>query len=155
MGSPTQKDPDPYFKHIKALPSPDKIELLAVGWIPIEKLKELDCNDRKYLCKPPYGLPVQILASTVLVGKAAERISALWRQLKPGNSMGCFAPGYVIRFYAQDQLLLETEVCFHCCNASLPNYGLAGICGSTKPFGSVKEKIMEMLPYPRTRTESK
>ena len=68
--------------------------------------------------------------------------------------MGCFAPGYVLRFYSQGQLLLETEVCFHCCNASLPNHGLGGICGNDKAFTSFEKKVMEMLPYPRVRTEN-
>jgi hypothetical protein len=146
---------DPYYKHIKALATPNRIELLAVGFIPMEKLRGLDCKDPKYLCNPPDGLPVRILATTVLVGKAAEKIAALWRQLEPGNSMGCFAPGYIMRFYTQDQLLLETEVCFHCCNASLPNYGLVGICGSDKAFASFQKKVMEVLPYPRIKIESK
>ena len=150
-----QDSPDPFDRHIKALPIPNRIELLAVGFIPIEKLKGLDCKDPKHLCKPPDGLPVRILASAIVVGKAAERIAALWRRLEPGDSMGCFAPGYVLRFYAQDQLLLETEVCFHCCNASLPHYGLAGICGSEKAFMNFEKIIMEVLPYPRVKVENK
>jgi len=150
-----QDQSDPIYKFIKRLPELDRIEILAVGSIPSEKLDELDCKDPKNLCNPPYGPPVKILASTVLVGKAAERISALWRQLEPGNSMGCFVPGYVMRFYSKEERLLETEVCFHCCNASLPNYGLAGICGSKKAITGFEKKVMEVLPYPRVRTETK
>jgi hypothetical protein len=146
----TQADDDPaYQKYVIALPAVDKVEVLAVTGFPPSEWKNVDCTNPDIICNLPNRMPVRILASKTLSGEGANRISMLWRNLRRGNGAGCFAPGYVLRFYQQDKLLLATEVCFHCCNITLPDEGIASMCGSEQSLTRFKEFVTTELPFPK------
>jgi len=63
--------------------------------------------------------PIRIMSSKILVGQKAERFAKIWRQVNRGGANACFAPAYLIKFYAGDEQLFETIVCFHCRNLML------------------------------------
>ncbi len=149
-GYAQRTDDDPaYHKYVTALPVVDKVEVLAVDGIPPNEWKNVDCTKPDIICKLPNRMPVRLLASKTLSGENANKISMLWRNLRRGNGAGCFAPGYVLRFYQNDKLLLVTEVCFHCCNITLPNEGIASMCGSEKAITRFKKFVTTELPYPK------
>ena len=146
----TQTDDDPaYQKYVMSLPAVDKVEILAVTGFPPNEWKNADCTKPDIICKRPNRLPVRILASKTLSGEGANRITMLWRKLRRGNGAGCFAPAYVLRFYQKDKLLLATEVCFHCCNITLPDEGIASMCGSEEALTRFKEFVTTGLPFPK------
>jgi len=96
------------------------------------------------------------LATVELKGEKAEELWRLWRGLKNGNGMGCFAPGYLLDFYSGKERILRTEVCFRCCNVTIPNSGgdgIRSICGDGKALGLFKEFVTRELPYPMVMGE--
>ena len=62
-----------------------------------------------------------ILSSRTLLGDEAERFATMWRRLKRGPGAGCFVPAYNIRFFSNESLVLDTQVCFGCDNITLPD----------------------------------
>jgi hypothetical protein len=145
---PRQADDDPtYQKYVLGLPSVDKVEVLAVnGFLPKEGEK-VDCARPDIICNLS-RYPMIILVSKTLSGKDADRLSMLWRSLRRGNGAGCFAPGYVLRFYQSNKLLLAAEVCFQCCNIKLPGAGIASMCGNEQALDRFKGFVTTELPFP-------
>jgi hypothetical protein len=54
-----------------------------------------------------------------------------------------------LRFYQKDKLLLMTDVCFGCCNVTLPNSGIRSICGNEEALKSFKSFVTTELPFPK------
>lgn len=146
---------DSYDKYVKTLPLPDKVDILTINLLPLDNPQSIDCSDPKILCHPLNGLPVKMLNSISLKGRDAEKVATLWRRLEPGNGMGCFGPAYLLRFYNQDKLLLDTEVCFHCCNITLPNYGIVSICGNKRAFNTFKKSLTGILPLGKSAQDNR
>ena len=141
-----QTDEDtPFLQSVTNLPTVDKIEILAIEWIQTNR-KEIDCTQSDIVCSK---FPGKILASKTLSGEDANKISKLWRSLENGNGAGCFAPAYVLRFYQKDKLLLTTDVCFHCCNVTLPGTGIRSICGNEEAIEGFKKFVTTELPFPK------
>jgi hypothetical protein len=141
-----QTDEDtPFLQNVTNLPAFDKAEILAIEWIMTNR-KDIDCTQPDIVCS---SFPGKILASKILSGEDANKISKLWRSLKNGNGAGCFAPAYVLRFYQKDKLLLMTDVCFHCCNVTLPGTGIRSICGNEKAIKSFAKFVKTELPFPK------
>lgn len=134
-----------FLQSVTNLSAVDKVEILAVEWLRTER-KDIDCTQPDIVCSM---FPGKILASKTFSGENANKISDLWRDLKNGNGAGCFAPAYVLRFYQNDTLLLMTDVCFHCCNVTLPGTGIRSICGNEKAFVSFKDLVTTELPFPK------
>ena len=140
----------PYEKYVLALPATDKVEILAVRGLSGNERKDVDCDRADIICKG--FMPQQIVAAKTLTGADANRISMRWRKLRRGNGAGCFAPAYILRFYQKDELLLATDVCFHCCNITLPGEGgdgIASMCGNESAIADFKDFVMTTLPYPQ------
>jgi hypothetical protein len=64
---------------------------------------------------------ITVLSSKILTSDDAEQFAKLWRRLKRGSGAGCFVPAYNLKFFANEDLLLDTEVCFGCDNLTLPD----------------------------------
>ena len=62
-----------------------------------------------------------VLSSKTLLGDDAEHFAMLWRRLKRGPGAACFEPAYNVKFFSNETLLLDSEVCFGCDNLTLPN----------------------------------
>ena len=62
---------------------------------------------------------IRIFSSKSLIGAQAEKFAGIWRRQKQGVGMACFAPAFLLRFYSDEKLYLETIVCFHCHNLLL------------------------------------
>jgi hypothetical protein len=92
-----------FFKYTRQLPDVTRVKLRLIR------------NDKDQ---------VRILASTILLNDEAAQFAKVWRGLKRGVGAGCFVPAYQLKFYSNDKLLLETDVCFHCHNLTLLNDGL-------------------------------
>ena len=140
----------PYEKYVIALPATDKVEILAVRGLSTDEQKGVDCHRADIICSG--FMPQQIVAAKTLTGADANRISMRWRKLRRGNGAGCFAPAYILRFYQKDELLLATDVCFHCCNITLPGEGgdgIASMCGNESAIADFKDFVTTTLPYPQ------
>ncbi|HKA21152.1 MAG TPA: hypothetical protein VKN18_22935 [Blastocatellia bacterium] len=144
-----------FDKYVIGLPSVDRVEILAVIAFPMNELKDGDCKRSDIICTGP---PVRVVASKELIGADANRITRLWRKLRGGNGAGCFAPAYVLRFYRGEELLLITDVCFQCCNITLPGEGgdgIAGMCGDVTANRNFKEFVTRALPHPKQQNRPK
>jgi hypothetical protein len=143
-----QSDDDPeYNKYVIALPTVDKVEILAVTGFPPNEWKKVDCTKPDIICGLSV-MPYKILGSKSLRGEDANMVSMMWRRLRRGNGAGCFAPAYLLRFYQNDKLFLAAEVCFHCCNIKLPGEGIASMCGNWDAVTRFKEFLTTELPLP-------
>ena len=141
-----QTDEDtPFLQSVTNLPTVDKVEILAIESIRTNR-KDIDCTQPDIVCS---NFPGKVLASKTLSGEDANKISKLWRSLKNGNGAGCFAPAYVLRFYQKDKLLLMTDVCFQCCNATLPGTGIRSICGNEKAIKDFIDFVTTEVPFPK------
>jgi hypothetical protein len=107
---PPEKD-SLFYKRTVALPRVDRVELY--------KLDKLNLKDEEGGIKAPRAGKAHVAASKILTEQDAENFTVTWRALKRGTGAGCFAPGYYIKFYSGDHLILETSVCFHCSNLTL------------------------------------
>jgi hypothetical protein len=139
-----------FEKYVVSLTAADKVELLAVRVLSSNEIKDVDCHRADIICKR--FMPQQVVAAKTLSGVDANLISMRWRKLRPGNGAGCFGPAYILRFYQRDELLLETDVCFHCCNITLPGAGGDGIvsmCGDASAIADFHDFVVTTLPYPR------
>jgi hypothetical protein len=52
-----------------------------------------------------------------LEGAAAAEIAKLWRGLPPGEMMRCHIPGFGLRFWRGDQVVVLASLCWKCNNA--------------------------------------
>ncbi len=141
---------DPYQKYVIALPVVDKVEIFAVKGLPPAAQKNADCTNPDIICNK---YPVRVLARKTLSGENASKISSLWRNLRSGNGAGCFGGVYVLRFYHKDKVLLTTDICFHCCNITLPgeNGGsdIVSMCGNEDASSQFKDFLINELPFPK------
>jgi hypothetical protein len=141
-------DPEtPFYKMTVRLPAVDKVELLYV--IPRRKDHTSETQPNTVEREEPSFGQVEITAQNTLSGEAAEDFAAQWRKLLRGPGAGCFAPAYGIRFWAKDQILLETNVCYHCRNLLLPGNRNTEIWGFNAEGKSGKEllkRLKELLP---------
>ncbi len=149
----TKKDneKDVFKESVTNLPPIDKIEILAVKWLNSVKREEIDCTKPDIVCSQ---FPARILASKTIVGDDAKKLSNLWRNLKNGNGAGCFAPAYVLRFYQKDKIILTTDVCFHCCNITLPESGIRSVCGNETAIIAFEDFVTTQVPFPEQKQEN-
>jgi hypothetical protein len=85
-----------YLPYTRNLPRVDKVELLKL------KLKD----DR---------WDGDILATKVLRGVDARKVSSLWRRQTYTSALAaCHNPAYAIKFYSQGKLLVYASVCWSC-----------------------------------------
>ena len=137
-GVPVEEDP--LLEKVTKLPEIDKVDILAVHR---KGFKKPDCTRSDIVCSEFGG---KILASKTLSGDDAKKIAGLWRKLRHGNGAACFSPAYVLRFYQKRKLLLMTDVCFHCCNVTLP--GITSICGDDQAFRTFEDFVITQVPFP-------
>jgi hypothetical protein len=52
-------------------------------------------------------------------------------------------------FYAGSERILRSEVCFGCCNITIPSSGIRSICGDEKALELFKKFVTDTLPYPK------
>ena len=138
-------DKDAFIEHVTKLRQVDRIVIVATGG-PRKVLPSLEGSPIV-----DDGLPDHLskLASVELKGEKAEELARLWRGLRNGNGAGCFAPAYLLDFYAGSERILRSEVCFHCCNITIPSSGIRSICGDEKALELFKKFVTDTLPYPK------
>jgi hypothetical protein len=143
---------DPFYEMTVGLPDVDKIELFYVTLRQKDQTPNTQPNTAETGEFPLSGLAgkeYQISDQNTLAGEAAKDFAAQWRRLLRGPGAGCFMPAYSIRFWAKDQILLETEVCYHCHNVRITENGRSEIRGFNAEGKSGKdllERLKELLP---------
>ena len=137
------RDNDPFIEYVTKLRPVDRIVLIATS----DRKKVSPSLEGSQIVDD--GLPDHLskLASVELKGEKAEELAHLWRNLRNGNGAGCFAPAYLLDFYAGSERILRTEVCFHCCNITIPSE-TRSICGDEKALELFKKFVIDTLPYP-------
>jgi hypothetical protein len=120
---------DPFRKFVTTLPAVNRIEILSVNTFQTEDAKTVDCTQPDVVCRP--GLfPLKITETRKIEGAEAIKVGRLWRNLKRGDPYGgCFLPSHILRFYGNDQLILDSVFCL-CGRITLPNIGVVGVLGS-------------------------
>lgn len=92
------------------LPAIDAVEIFSIDGWPLSEvnLQEVPC--------------------VRLSGNDAERITALWRALPPGEGSRCHIPPFALRFFAQGKLVCEASICWRCdnihCRTGTTEFGL-------------------------------
>src|SRR5262249_19167030 len=142
---------DPFYKMTVGLPTVDKVELVFVT--PLSKDQASGAQPKTVEIEGAFsgvpGAQFQIASQNILRDDAAEDFASLWRKILHGPGAGCFAPAYSIRFWAKDQMLLVTNVCYHCHNITIPENGSVEIRGFNAEGKSGKEllkRLKELLP---------
>ena len=62
-------------------------------------------------------------------GDLAQQIANLWRQLSPGQSARCHIPPFGLRFYSQNQVVLQASMCWECDNMYIYKQGTRSLYG--------------------------
>jgi hypothetical protein len=140
---------DFFADSITGLPEIDRVELLTVVGVSLNRGEKADCSDPSIICGR--FMPYRILGTRSLTGDSATSLGKLWRKLKPGNGMGCFSPAYLLGFYRKDQLLVEAEVCFHCQNVGVSGEVMGAIAGDREAYRAFSEFVRTALPYPEPK----
>ncbi len=114
-----------FYKFITALPEIEKVDLYYY-------------RSRKrnpfYYDEPPlgtvkqFGMPVDVISSKTLNNTDAKSFAFMWRRMLRGSGAGCLAPAYRVRFYANNKLVLESDLCFHCHNRVVAMGQIAATC---------------------------
>ncbi len=137
-----------FHKLITALPDIEKVELFYY------RGKK---RDPFYEDAPPpgadrqFGMLVDVISSKTLISTEAKSFASMWRKLLRGSGAGCLAPAYRVRFYADNKMILESDLCFHCHNLTFKTNenGKGEIWGFNAAGKSGKEllaKLQELLP---------
>jgi hypothetical protein len=124
---------NPFRKFVKALPPVNKVEVIAVTPVVTDEVERSDCARPGFVCAP-YTFPYEIGTVKTLIGDDAYRISAQWRKLErdSNNDDKCLVPDHILRFYHDDKLLLESQVCALCRKITLPIMGVVSVAGSNE-----------------------
>jgi hypothetical protein len=140
------EDKDLFAQNVTHLRRVDRIVVTATG-----NAKPVLPSAEGIKSPPEDDLPANLsrLASLELKGEKAEELWRLWRGLKNGNGAGCFAPGYLLDFYAGGERVLRTQVCFHCCNVTIPESGIRSICGDERALKLFRQFVTREVPYPQ------
>lgn len=80
-------------------------------------------------------------ASPRLRGTAATEVAALWRGLPPGEMMRCHIPGFGLRFWRGEEMVVLASLCWKCNNAR----GLVGEQPIAFVFDGASEPARELL----------
>lgn len=125
---------NPFRKFVKALPPVDKVEVIAVTPLVTDEVERRDCARLGFVCAPD-TFPYEIGAVKTLIGEDAYRISAQWRKLERDylhNDDKCLVPDHILRFFQDDKVLLESQVCTLCRKITLPTMGVVSVAGSNE-----------------------
>ena len=127
-----------FYKFTRALPKVSKVELSQIA----------GREDQAFSESLVFGKQrVRIFRSRSLEGDDAEKFAEIWRRQKQGTGMACFAPAFLLRFYANDKLSFETIVCFHCHNLMLSDDGeFWGFDAAGKEGQELLKAIKDLLP---------
>jgi hypothetical protein len=143
---------DPFYKMTVGLPNVDKVELFYVTLRRKDQTPKTQPNTAETEEIPFGGIvgnQYRIAVQNTLRGEAAKDFAAQWRKFLRGPGAACFAPAYRIKFWAKDQILLDTDVCYHCRNITIPENGHREIRGFNAEGASGKEllkRLKELLP---------
>ncbi|MBC7909533.1 MAG: hypothetical protein H7Y30_03470 [Pyrinomonadaceae bacterium] len=119
------KEAKPYTLNLPAI---DKVELM--------KLKS-EGDGREW----------SVENSKMVDGVEAQKIAASWRsQTYYPNSAICHYPGYAIKFYARDKVIVYASLCWECNNIGFITPDLKG----TQGFGGDDKKGQQLLQMFRT-----
>ena len=139
-------DREAFARSVTNLPRPDRVVVSALSARRATESDEPDDlnNGRSHT-------RLTRVASAELKGREAESLWLLWRGLRNGNGAGCFSPVYLLDFYDGEARTLRTQVCFHCCNVTIPGNGIRSVCGDAAAFEGFKNFLTRALPYPKAR----
>jgi hypothetical protein len=135
-------DRDDFHDFVSALPHVNRVDLLKINFLQTDNIKNINCARTDLICGA-HRFPLIIRESKTLSGEDAARFSVIWRKLKRGDIWrGCFSPDHVLRFYSDNNLLLETELCLICHQVKLPKGGVINIDGDMEAFDSLEDILM-------------
>ncbi len=123
---------NPFIRLVKALPPIDKVEIVAVTPFVTDGIAGVDCSRPGLVCSPD-TFPYQTGAVKTLIGEDAHRIAATWRKLERDylhNDDKCLVPDRILRFFKDEHLLVESQVCTLCRKITLPGMGVVSVAGS-------------------------
>jgi hypothetical protein len=129
VSSQSRRVRGPFDQFVKRLPPVDRIEVVTLEPLLNDEVKTADCKRPGLVCAPD-GFPYRATSLKTLVGNEAQRMARLWRALardtfaRPNN---CLLPDHELRFFKNNQLLLDTEVCSLCRQITLPRIGVVAV----------------------------
>lgn len=121
----------PLYRYTRGLPRVDKVEVSEVRWAGDSQTK--------------------VLASATLQGEQAEGFTRVWRNLNAGTGAGCFSPAHNVKFYSGEQLLLDSTVCFHCHNLTLPSEEGRGVINAFDASGESGQALLKAIQSALTK----
>lgn len=137
---------NPFRRFVKALPPVDRVEIIEVTPVVTDEART-DCARPGFICAPD-TFPYAMGAVKTLTGEDAHRISSQWRKLERDylqNQNKCLVPDHVLRFFKDDKLLLESQVCALCRKITLPTMGVVSVAGSAEaPYHQFQDSL---IPY--------
>lgn len=152
------KGSDPFRKFVKALPPIDRVEVIAVTPLVTDEVERVNCPRPGFVCAPD-TFPYELGAAETLIGEDAHRISAQWRKLERDylhNDDKCLTPDHILRFFQDDKLLLESQVCTLCRKITLPTIGVVSVAGSNDaPYYQFQRFLMPDSSFERSRENFK
>ncbi|HET7713637.1 MAG TPA: hypothetical protein VFK94_04935, partial [Patescibacteria group bacterium] len=123
-----------FRKFVKALPPVDKVEIIDVTPLVTDDVERTDCSRPGLVCAPD-SFPYVMGNVKTLLGQDAYRISNQWRNLERDylhNEDKCLVPDHILRFFKDDKVLLESQVCTLCRKITLPGMGAVSVAGSNE-----------------------
>ena len=130
------------------LPDVDEIEIFALGGEAAERDPDSFPRD--------IGARLGTVNRHTVRGDEAKSIARIWRHIYFDRHFGalCHDPFYALRFRHHGKLVLETSICWHCSNVTLP----VGVFGRTEyGFDAKSEEGQKLLstlsqyaPHPPT-----
>ena len=128
------KGNNPFQNFVKALPRVDRIEIIEVTPLVTDDVERTDCSRPGLVCAPD-SFPYVMGTVKTLTGEDAYRVSNQWRKLNRDylhNDDKCLVPDHLLRFFKDDKVLLESQVCTLCRKITLPGMGVVSVAGSNE-----------------------
>lgn len=135
-GTPEESWEEARVRQTTGLPTVTRAEIFVVG--------EPDDNvpEPKFPIYP-YNNFAPILDRCEVSGAKAEELAAIWRSVDfEGSGSLCHYPVYALRLYSDDELVLETSLCWQCGNCFLAD-GLSD--HKWEGFGDIDLKLAQRL----------
>lgn len=149
---------DPFRNFVKALPPVDKIEIIDVTPLVTDDVERTDCSRPGLVCAPD-SFPYVMGAVKTLIGEDAYRISNQWRKLERDylhNDDKCLVPDHILRFFKDDKVLLESQVCALCRKITLPRTGVVSVAGSNEaPYYHFQNSLIPDSSWNQSRENFK
>ena len=147
-----------FRKFVKVLPPVDKVEIVDVTPLVTDDVERTDCSRPGLVCAPD-SFPYVMGTVKTLIGEDAYRISDQWRKLERDylhNDDKCLVPDHLLRFFKDDKVLLESQVCTLCRKITLPGMGVVSVAGSNEaPYYHFQNSLKSDSSWSQSRENFK